>query len=744
MKKLNSDAQTLGMDRTVLVESIELALQRISFDSPHRSITKSDLDEAMASLKHSLSVIDRLSKEVEMLRNLAFDSMEERHSRFAEAHSKTFEWVFNTEWLPLHDPRSKISLEAWLTSGTGLFWVSGKPGSGKSTFMKWLAQEPTTIKSLQQWAMEADVVTASFYFWISGTSIQKSQQGLLRSLLFEILSKCPGLIPTILPERWNHQKYTPFTTTELNDALARLTSSVPDKKFCFFIDGLDEYDGDHFEIIDTMTNLVESTHIKLCLSSRPWNCFEDAFGSQTCRKLYLHDLTRQDIESYARAKLPKARYSIALTREGVAHDSLILDIVDRAQGVFLWVFLVVRSLRHGMVNGDNVAMLQKRLYSLPADLEPYFKHILTSVDALYSEKVGSMFLAAIEAGEPLRLITHSFMDEDDPDYAIKLTSIKPLLPKDIIAHHVVMRRRVNGRSRGLLEVDNSQSSMPKVSFLHRTVRDFLQLKDIDTMLKGMATESFNANSTLARAFLAEMKTEFPFAEEMGITKRPPDIAILLKKAENQSGRADMALVDELEAFSNSRYHMFLESPFSFLEFAVEHDLTCYVGSKLARHPELGSPSLLSTALTMILRDWKTTNGTMVHTLLSQGVSPNFRSRCRNIKMNCWEQWVADFQLLLTDRTQVWMVIARQLLAYGADAHLGSSVLLKIGYAQIKSSRPALISKAGEHCLDAIALLLSHGMDPNESAGKGDSVWARFLKQIVDSPYSYCESLSGFF
>lgn len=97
MKKLNSDAQTLGMDRTVLVESIELALQRISFDSPHRSITKSDLDEAMASLKHSLSVIDQLPKEVEMLRNLAFDSMEERHSRFAEAHSKTFEWVFNTD-----------------------------------------------------------------------------------------------------------------------------------------------------------------------------------------------------------------------------------------------------------------------------------------------------------------------------------------------------------------------------------------------------------------------------------------------------------------------------------------------------------------------------------------------------------------------------------------------------------------------------------------------------------------------
>lgn len=55
--------------------------------------------------------------------------------------------------------------------------------------------------------------------------------------------------------------------------------------FCFFIDGLDEYDGDHLDICSVLQNLAnESSHFKFCLSSRPWNVFENVFGVNRLRK----------------------------------------------------------------------------------------------------------------------------------------------------------------------------------------------------------------------------------------------------------------------------------------------------------------------------------------------------------------------------------------------------------------------------------------------------------------------------
>jgi hypothetical protein len=44
-------------------------------------------------------------------------------------------------------------------------------------------------------------------------------------------------------------------------------------KFCFFVDGLDEYEGDHRDIIQIMDVLSASTKMKICVSSRPWSIF---------------------------------------------------------------------------------------------------------------------------------------------------------------------------------------------------------------------------------------------------------------------------------------------------------------------------------------------------------------------------------------------------------------------------------------------------------------------------------------
>jgi hypothetical protein len=47
---------------------------------------------------------------------------------------------------------AKEALLNWLSSGTGIFHISGKLGSGKSTLMKFICEHESTAAMLRQWA----------------------------------------------------------------------------------------------------------------------------------------------------------------------------------------------------------------------------------------------------------------------------------------------------------------------------------------------------------------------------------------------------------------------------------------------------------------------------------------------------------------------------------------------------------------------------------------------------------------
>ena len=60
--------------------------------------------------------------------------------------------------------------------------------------MKYLYNDPRTIKYLKAWAGETDLTSAGFFFWCAGTNLEMSQMGLLQSLLHQVLQKHPKLI----------------------------------------------------------------------------------------------------------------------------------------------------------------------------------------------------------------------------------------------------------------------------------------------------------------------------------------------------------------------------------------------------------------------------------------------------------------------------------------------------------------------------------------------------------------------
>ena len=292
---------------------------------------------------------------------------------------------------------------------------------------------------------------------------------------------------------------------ELEGLLYRITRlGELSVKFCFFVDGLDEFEEDGSSLTRTMLDLGQCADIKLCVASRPWNIFEDGFGRSPARKFYVHDLTQGDIREYAENKLVEhPRWSTISSSDVMLLGTLASEIANRAQGVFLWVFLVVRLLRDGLENYDSVADLRKRLKSFPVDLEPFFRHILLSIDPLYHEKMAGALLIAMRAGDPLPIDVYSWYDLEysDEDYALKQPE-RYLDEQEVQARCDVASRRLNGWCKGLIETRHDQ-----VVFLHRTVRDFLRTESMIDFLKDKCHSNFHPSLSLLRAYIAWIKSE---------------------------------------------------------------------------------------------------------------------------------------------------------------------------------------------------------------------------------------------
>jgi len=82
----------------------------------------------------------------------------------------------------------------WLMSGQGLYWINGKAGSGKSTLMDYVNRHGRRLEYLEEWCPDRLLLTPSYFFWAAGSRLQKSIDGLLRSLIWQMLTECHELV----------------------------------------------------------------------------------------------------------------------------------------------------------------------------------------------------------------------------------------------------------------------------------------------------------------------------------------------------------------------------------------------------------------------------------------------------------------------------------------------------------------------------------------------------------------------
>ena len=475
-------------------------------------------NEALVLLCSGTDKMSQFTREQQILRALNFEGMDDRHIAIHAAHERTFAWVFG---LASGTDQCTADFADWLRSNDSLYWVSGKPGSGKSTLMKYLGDHSALKENLSVWAGSWTLVVAKYFFWDLGKdALQKSQLGLLRSLLYQILRRHPNLIQEAFPPEYDTQ-----ATASVDGLLAAfqfIKSGLESSQIrcCFLIDGLDEYQGKPADVIRLIEILKDSPYVKVCVSSRPWNEFENVFGRGDARKIYMENITRSDIEHYVRDTFEHdPSFREMRDDDAAACADLIREIVDGAKGVFLWVRLVVQSLLEGITNADRMVDLRRRLRALPTDLEEYFTRIVFTVDPFYRQRTAHFFQVTIHAKSTLPLMLYWFMDQQDPvEYAMRLAP-RPLSMQATNLHLKQIRKRLNACCKGLLEVqfydtaDAAESSLSssvlfnwKVDFLHKTAKEFLVSEKMQEQLNEWAPADSDPHMSICSAVFAQIKS----------------------------------------------------------------------------------------------------------------------------------------------------------------------------------------------------------------------------------------------
>ena len=150
--------------------------------------------------------------------------IEVAHKSVVRSHKSTFDWIFD---------RPDIGFVDWLRHGNGIFWINGKAGSGKSTLMKFIADDKRLLDYLQDsQAGQGRIVRADFYFWAGGSRDQRALSGLLLTFLHRVLEQCKDIMPDVFPEEWSrYLSAVPKRLSKLQiEEMERLENELQEQK----------------------------------------------------------------------------------------------------------------------------------------------------------------------------------------------------------------------------------------------------------------------------------------------------------------------------------------------------------------------------------------------------------------------------------------------------------------------------------------------------------------------------------
>lgn len=338
---------------------------------------------------------------------LSYHNIDSRKHSILAVNSTSFSWVWTSH------------LTTWLSSQERLFWVTGKPGSGKSTLMKHLVENQRTKTHLPINASYTWEILHFFFDFSSGAELANSPEGLLRSWIIQLSRHKPKSV-TDVPQSLTREIMLDVIVAALHSDSTR---------FCVFVDGLDEYEGEIQDLLSLLLNVQQRSNIKMCLASREITAIQLTLRDRVAGTLYMQHWNLQSIEKY-----------LKLVNDGAASQlrapcppQILSEILRRSDGVMLWARLALENILQGCSEGQDLQSLRVRLEELPREIEGLYERVMSKIppQAVYEAVI---YMRAIEA-----------------EGALSLGELRAVL------HHA---RTWSGRQEGVLAVHTIANSPP--------------------------------------------------------------------------------------------------------------------------------------------------------------------------------------------------------------------------------------------------------------------------------------------
>ena len=456
----------------------------------------------------------------ECLESLRFDNMERRKATIAVAEAETNHWIW-----------SHPTYQRWDQEPSGILWIEGKPGSGKSVLARSIEKNMLSTLVSNDTSASHGIVSAWFY---SIREQLRSHHMMLRSLILQILEQDRSLFSksNVSFSRRRDKNFRParFHWDDFKDlvqvllSISRVSGGLP-RVYCV-LDGLDESRLlSRSDMLSFLKDLVAPpSRVKVICLSRPAEdiekmlrrCYRINLQLVNCSDLVkvvdaglssLVQVLREDDDSprgdeinspnwrtpQATPNDPQSEYEYAtlsyFTLVGSQEKKRLKAIRDyllkNANGVILWISTILKALEaHASDPLCNLQSIEQELYALPLDLEDLYHGMVEEIvsklnltnQGLNDARRALMWVSVATSTGPFQL--HQLLDaltwnKSAPAKVSSWSSFWKQLQRlcgpfiEILSHNE------------LLDGDASHDTVrgtDEIQLLHQTVKDFLENK----------------------------------------------------------------------------------------------------------------------------------------------------------------------------------------------------------------------------------------------------------------------------
>jgi WD40 repeat protein/pimeloyl-ACP methyl ester carboxylesterase len=408
--------------------------------------------------------------------------------------SKTF-----CDWRDGHAPSNAV------------FWVNGQPGSGKSFIATHV------VKSLEDLNMDT-----SYFFIRHGDKSCSNLESCLRSLAFQMALMNFNVREEILAMQENEIRLDRDEPRALWRKLfvSGIFRATFQRTQYWVIDGLDECYNPS-ALFPLLANLDSRVPLRICITSRTTPPIQKGFSQlqNVTMETASQENTLGDIKLYVKNKIDE----LHIDRIEYRHK-ITSTIIEKSEGCFLWVVLVLEELENAFSESDIDLILKE----VPVGMDPLYERILEGMS---------------QASRGKQLAKAILMWSTCATRALTIEELEAALRIQTKDEGIfALEKFISSTCGNLAYVDRYR----KVRMIHQTAKEFLLRDDLNSefAIRGRDTHSELADTCLHYLICDEMKAprnrKLITPTEQRVKKRSPFADYACTSFSDHLRRADTA------------------------------------------------------------------------------------------------------------------------------------------------------------------------------------------------------------